>query len=310
MIGKKFTSLVDGKVVEVKDIFEDVVILQDNSKIRAMKLLDKNYFEEYIDPKSFFNNQTLLNTFAQKIKQIPDELVSKMSESDRKVVNESLNDNVFNPKFEEPAILPADPELEKFELMQKYGIKNDSILESPHLKAQKQLEQFKSLLEEIQQENEAEVTKIEANRDEYDDNESYEEFEDYEENKDSVPMIQQRVADKPIISAKKEVQVDPIITMFQNVKRNRDFQINIEYTNKIPRPDFIEMMEDSYNTSIIDFLAEEFTNSILENPSIIKEKIVEEIKRIVYSQSNESESETKIKSNTRPRQKKKEPSND
>jgi hypothetical protein len=48
---------------------------------------------------------------------------------------------------------------------------------------------------------------------------------------------------------------DPIITMFKNCKRNKDFKISLDIEDKIPRPDFIEMMEDSYTTSIIEFLA-------------------------------------------------------
>ena len=75
---------------------------------------------------------------------------------------------------------------------------------------------------------------------------------------------------------------DPIITMFKNVKRSKDFSISLEIKNKIPRPDFIEMMEDSYNTSIIDFLAAEFTDNLLKNPQIIEDMIKQKIKEVVY----------------------------
>jgi hypothetical protein len=77
--------------------------------------------------------------------------------------------------------------------------------------------------------------------------------------------------------------------MFRNVKRNTDFKISLDIENKIPRYDFIEMMEDSYNTSIIDFLANEFTNNLLENPDIIKNKIKEEIERLVYKKESKVE---------------------
>ena len=87
--------------------------------------------------------------------------------------------------------------------------------------------------------------------------------------------------------------VDPIIQMFRNAKRNTDFQISFSINNKIPRVDFIEMMEDSYNTSIIDFLAEEFTNEILLNPEILKNRIKEQIKTRVYGLK---ESEPKVES--------------
>ena len=42
------------------------------------------------------------------------------------------------------------------------------------------------------------------------------------------------------------------------------------------------MMEDSYDISIIDFLADEFTNKILQNPSLIRESVKSKIKQLVY----------------------------
>jgi hypothetical protein len=42
------------------------------------------------------------------------------------------------------------------------------------------------------------------------------------------------------------------------------------------------MMEDSYNTSIIDFLAAEFTDNLLKNPQIIEDMIKQKIKEVVY----------------------------
>ena len=90
--------------------------------------------------------------------------------------------------------------------------------------------------------------------------------------------------EKPRVETQRPVQMieDPIITMFKNVKRSKDFSISLEIKNKIPRPDFIEMMEDSYNTSIIDFLAAEFTDNLLRNPQIIEDMIKQKIKEVVY----------------------------
>ena len=91
--------------------------------------------------------------------------------------------------------------------------------------------------------------------------------------------------------------------MFRNVKRNTDFNIKFEVNNKIPRLDFIEMMEDSYNTSIIDFLAEEFTNQILMNPHLIKNKIKDQINLMLHKKANSApnviEQTESVKTNTR-----------
>lgn len=282
MIGKKFTDLRNGKVVEVTDRFEDIAILDGNKKIKVNQLLNTDHFDEYIDPKNFFRNESLLNNFAQKIKQIPDNVIKNIK--DESLVTENFNStenyktnkiklkDPMSPIIDEPAILPADPEMEKLELMKKYGITQDPILD-----AQKQLDKFKSLLQDTEEE---EIQSFEVDREE-DLEEDFEE-ENYEEE------IVEEVKKSPVkqLKQKSEKQVeridDPIIAMFRNVKRNRDFKVTIDYQNMIPRADFIEMMEDSYNTSIIEFLADEFTNQILENPNLIREKIIEEIKKIVY----------------------------
>jgi hypothetical protein len=88
--------------------------------------------------------------------------------------------------------------------------------------------------------------------------------------------------EEPRMSQPTQKVEDPIITMFKNVKRIKEFSISLEIKNKIPRPDFIEMMEDSYNTSIIDFLAAEFTDNILRNPHLIEDMIKQKIKEVVY----------------------------
>jgi division protein CdvB (Snf7/Vps24/ESCRT-III family) len=70
--------------------------------------------------------------------------------------------------------------------------------------------------------------------------------------------------------------------MFKRAKRNTDFSVDIEVVNKLPRLDFIEMMEDSYDVSMIDYLADEFTNKIIQDPSIIRNKIKDKINELVY----------------------------
>jgi hypothetical protein len=277
MVGKKYTDLTTGNVIEVKDIFEDIVILNNNSKIKANRLLDKNYFEEFIDPVNFFQNESLLNSFAQKIRQIPDEVVSNIPNDS---TNQSFNPNNISgstsikPLFNESAVIQSDPELEKEELMRKYNI-----TPNPNQAAQNQLEKFQQLLGE---ESTGPVQRVEVNRDD-----NGEPIQRVEVNKDEIQTenrvnnVQQVETRREIIEPKVE---DPILVMFKNCKRNKDFKISLDIDNKIPRPDFIEMMEDSYNTSIIEFLAEEFTNNLLQNPNIIKEKIIKEIKTIVYGE--------------------------
>jgi hypothetical protein len=318
MIGKKFTEIQSGRILEVKDRFEDIVVFTDKSKIKLSRLLDRNYYDEYIDPQNFFRNESLMNVFADKIRQIPDDVVKKIKDDGETTVpmNENLTQRnekpkkkrgEFEPAIDEPAILQADPELERLELMRKYGINSDPIQE-----AQRQLEKFKQILdedekewdEEVDSEQETEVQVIEVDRE-----------EEYDEPVQEIRSVVK--ASKPKVEPK-VVQDDPIIAMFKNVKRNREFKVNFEFENMIPRPDFIEMMEDSYNTSIIEFLADEFCNQILQNPDILKNKIIDEIKKIVYPQTEVVEEvkqkvepkKTPVSRGRRPKNKKTEIAND
>ena len=72
-----------------------------------------------------------------------------------------------------------------------------------------------------------------------------------------------------------------LISMFKKTKRNTEFKMTIDLEKKIPRLDTIEMLEDSYETSIIEYLAQEFTNEILSNPNLIRDKIIEELKSML-----------------------------
>lgn len=236
---KKFTDLNSGKTVTVIDQFDDVAILDSDHRINITRLLDKSYYDEFIDPKSFFNDSAY-NILSDKIKSIPNDVLDKLSDNDSAIIN-------------------TDDGYERRELQKKL----DSINNNLNSGAQKQFDLLKDIIDDedlppninLNNQNiEEPVTSVVVNRDN---------------------PIQ---VDRP----KSPVMSDPIITMFEGVKRNTDLSFSLTINNKIPRIDFIEMMEDSYETSIIEFLADEFTNKILSNPSMIKSKIIDEIKKLVY----------------------------
>jgi hypothetical protein len=101
-------------------------------------------------------------------------------------------------------------------------------------------------------------------------------------NRDNVTVAVNGQDAEPAYTKPKE---DPIYTMFRGVKRSVEFSLDLKLENKIPRLDFIEMMEDSYDKSIIDFLAEEFANELLKDPKSLKESIKAKIKEMVYSKT-------------------------
>jgi hypothetical protein len=269
LASKVFKNNMTGDVVKVIDSFENIAILENKQKIDVRSLMDSNQYTEQVDPSSFFNNQSAYNFLAEKIKNIP---TNMLADDDENVVRVNpYNGDGFGPVSNESAIIMSSEEEEKAELAKKYGVidNNDSV--------QRQNQAFSKLLGE-----EESVTKIEVDS---------KKSESYPIETRPISSIPKQVS-TPVQTKKVE---DPIISMFSKTKRNVDFKINIEISNKIPRLDFIEMMEDSYETSIIDYLADEFTDKILNDPSMIRESIKSKIKQLVYgsvaTKSNDSFSE-------------------
>jgi hypothetical protein len=245
---KTFKNNATGEIVKVIDSFENIAILENKGKADVAQLLNPDLYTEQIDVSSFFNTQGAYNNLAEKIKNIPADKI-RDDVGGEVMVNVDGN-NQFRPQTNESAIIQVTEEDERAELARKYGVT------TPQNDVAKQNQAFAKLLGE-----EEEVQTIEVNRD--------------------VPATPMMRTEQRVPQPTQKIE-DPIITMFKNVKRSKDFSVSLEIKNKIPRPDFIEMMEDSYNTSIIDFLAAEFTDNLLRNPQIIEDMIKQKIKEVVY----------------------------
>jgi hypothetical protein len=89
----------------------------------------------------------------------------------------------------------------------------------------------------------------------------------------------------------REETMDPMVQLFKNTKRALPFHFTIPIEEKIPRLDFIEMMEDSYERSIIDYLADEFTQKILNDPGRIRQMLVTELRRLALKEDPSEEVE-------------------
>jgi hypothetical protein len=164
-------------------------------------------------------------------------------------------DGIKLPSANESAVIMSDPEDEKAELARKYGVIDNTS------SVQNQNQAFAKILGEG---SEDELPKVQPRKTEV-----------------VVNNVQHVEVNREYIQPSQRIE-DPIINMFKGVKRNVSFKMNIEISNKIPRLDFIEMMEDSYEISIIDYLAEEFTQNLLKDPSLIKEMIKDKITKVVY----------------------------
>lgn len=248
---RRFTDTSTNESFQVKDQFENIAILSNNQRVDVKRLLDSNFYDEQIDPKDFLSQQSLVS-LAEKIKSIPSDALNNMKDDDG------------------PAVMEYDPEEEKRMLMEKARQ-----MTNPNSAAQSQIEKFKDLMDE------EDIPVIQPYQPTHQ-NQSNQPVDTYDTNAYMTPTMENN--NLPYTTPPQE---DPMIVMFKNTKKNTDLKITFDVENKIPRPDFIEMMEDSYEVSIIDYLSEEFTKQILENPSIIKNKIKEEINKIVYKGKKE-----------------------
>ena len=259
---KKFRNNKTGEVVKVISTFENIAILENKQRTTVGELMNPSAFTEEIDPSSFFSNQSAYNTLAEKIKTIPTHMIKDDESSSTINVSPTYNSDMqFSPNVNESAVVMTTEEDERAELARKYGVTEDATQS-----LQKQNEAFAKILgDESEDElpqvfnqmvNEP-VQRVEVQREEI------------------VQPIRPEVA-QPVAAE------DPIITMFKRTKKSVEFKVSVDISDKIPRLDFIEMMEDSYDISIIDFLADEFTNKILQNPSLIRESVKSKIKQLVY----------------------------
>jgi hypothetical protein len=243
---KTFKNNATGEVVKVIDSFENIAVLENKGKADVSQLLNPDLYTEQIDVSNFFNTQGAYNSLADKIKNIPADKIRDDAGGEVMINVDGNNSFGAKPAMNESAIVMTTEEDERAELARKYGVN------TPQNDVDKQNQAFAKLLGE-----EEVVQTVQVNRDQ--------------------PRVEAQRPVQPV-----QIVEDPIITMFKNVKRSKDFSISLEIKNKIPRPDFIEMMEDSYNTSIIDFLAAEFTDNLLKNPQIIEDMIRQKIKEVVY----------------------------
>lgn len=268
---KSFKDNRTGEVIKVIDAFENIAILENKQKIDVRKLMDSNLYTEQIDVNNFFNTQGAYNHLAEKIKNIPTENIIDDDRGNMVIENgfRVPTSNIGGmPVSNESAVIMSNQDDERAELARKYGaIDNQSSVQNQNAAFAKILgEGAEDELPKVQQPIRQTEVRV-----------------------DGFPSVQNTT------TYQQPVQNDPVTNMFKNVKRNVSFKMNIEISNKIPRLDFIEMMEDSYEISIIDFLAEEFTQNLLRNPSQIKEMIKDKITKVVYGAGVKLEKPEEVK---------------
>jgi hypothetical protein len=299
LINKEFREVGAKETFRIIDVHKNIAITDSREKVDVSRLQDPRFYvmigptqlisenvdgkkfninldSDYIDPNQFLNSNNTLKLFADTIKSIPTE---NLPQDDVNIpVTGYVNKNSNMPANNDSAIIIDNDYDEAAEIARKYGVSSvgDSIRSQ---------------------------------------NEKFAEFIDPEEFSDEItrPVSISQVPELPNTNSNnvksdppptQHIRVDdPVTSMFRNVKRTVDFSLDIKLENKIPRLDFIEMMEDSYQISIIEFLAEEFTEELLKNPNGLKKMVSDKIRSLVYKNEKVPKSKVVRKKSTTPRKK-------
>ncbi len=300
LIRKSFKDNASGETITIADIYKNVAITNTREKIDTHRLLDPRYYtpldsiktssytapvnenritnnialtEEIVDPNKFFSPTTTYNAFAEKISAFPldkipyDDDIPVVTTTNNVNMPANQNNNPFYPSTNESAILPYDPQDEIEELKAKYGA---SIVDKDAVARQNEY-----------------LNKI-ANGEPVENINSNQNVNHVVEQEPAVVRINADTHQEIPRVPSSNIE-NPVNTLFKGVKRVVDFDIELKLNNKIPRLDFIEMVEDSYESSIIDYLAEELTNNLLNNPSLIKDQISSKIRSMVAEVSKKVE---------------------
>ena len=276
LANKAFRDNKTGEIVKVIDSFENIAILENKTKIDTRRLMDQNLYTEQIDPSNFFNNQGAYNSLFEKIKTLPtDNLPFDDNNEGTAQTVVKMDDSYTPPVSDDSAVIYTSVDDEKAELARKYGATIDNTQSLA-----KQNDAFTRILGDDAIDElpvvpsrpvplEEQVQRVEVNRDDA-----------------GVVTGSVVINNQENIAYEKQYSVpveDPVHTMFKGIKRSVEFSLDLNLENKIPKLEFIEMMEDSYEKSIIDFLANDITQSILSNPDYLREKIKEKINEMVYN---------------------------
>jgi hypothetical protein len=93
----------------------------------------------------------------------------------------------------------------------------------------------------------------------------------------------------------RQVEEDPIVKMFNKTKRNTPFKVELPFEDKLPSAEFMRLMEDSYEESIVEHFTNVFFKKIMEDPTVFKDRIRDEIKIAIYGSIKPKKTPTKRK---------------
>ena len=88
-----------------------------------------------------------------------------------------------------------------------------------------------------------------------------------------------------------QVQIDPSEMMFKTFKRNHEIKINVEFTEKIAKPEFIRLMMENMEGDIISFYKKLIIQDIMNNFKIIEDEVEKQLKEHIILEDDSDNKE-------------------
>ena len=294
LVGSKFIDK-NNKILTVYSQEDGIVsILETGSKVDVRVLSNTKYYTPYnviktneninmsrnnndvLNPDEFFKQTNFGNAFAPLF-----------GGTNNNVARNTQAEYTENDDYEEGMLIQYDPQEEKNRIAEKYNIggynnptnnrnpniRNNNIYMPPNME-QEGGDLFVKVCDDVSVVPDRIPIPAELQR--YNQQQQLnqqQQFNNSEMQLSNAPHLLQAMGIQPV--------VDPVVEMFKKVKKSIDFKFSFDIERKIPKLSFIEMMEESYEVSIIEYLAEDFVKTLLEDPTILKNRIADEIRRLI-----------------------------
>lgn len=126
--------------------------------------------------------------------------------------------------------------------------------------------------------NPEEIKRVEAKRDDF--NKQDEVFAGYD--KQGNPIQSQSQTNVPINAPATSAGAPAGFPLLQQMKKSKKIKLILDIDESIPNPDFIKMMDENFDSGVIDYLVTDIVSKLLKTPQIIEKQVREALEEIVY----------------------------
>lgn len=271
-----------GDIVRVDRVDGNSVILEDGERVSLNKILDNNAFQEINESSNSYTESDPFDLMNKAKNGFYSNIADQLTNAVR-------NTNTSNVNYDSgPSFKVLDSVVERHK-----STSNDSILvENSDSNIQdlktKMIEDQKRLNDRIQNQGQKLSQWLDTEA-------TYDPNVTIDKDRDSTIKVFDE-SNRPVQVT--ETRENPAHQMFRSLKRSQLLEIDVTISEMLPKKEFIQMWEESYDVSIIEYLADEFVNKYSKNPLLLKGIIMERIKEYAYGNVSVPKVEEKIKKPT------------